>query len=177
MTNIVVLVHNRYALTRQCIQSIRANTKPGTYTLTIVNDDSQDFRVDAYLIEEMRKHPKDTTLFKFYNSGHCLGMLKNMGVWYGHARFHKNDPGYICVLDNDVCVFKGWLEKMIDTMETQQVRLLGGVRHPFHGVNKQHEGWVEVDAVAGYCHLIRFETFIIEGPYVEDAPGIGQSED
>lgn len=175
MTNIVVLCHERYRLTMQCIDSIRSSTKDGTYTLTLVDDDSQDFRVQNYLRDQALYHPKDTTSVFVMSSNHILGGLKNLGI--GASLYRFGTPEYLCVMDNDVCVFPGWLETLEKTLIAGPCRILGGVRHPFHGVNKKHKGWDETDAVAGYCHFMEYLTYAIQGPYVHDAPGIGQSED
>ena len=174
MTNIIVLCHERYKLTVQCINSIRKNTKEGSYTLTIVDDYSSDFRVRNYLDDQTIYHPKDTTAIRVYNSRHCLGALKNLGVMHSELTFGRGD--WLCVLDNDVCVFEGWL----DVLTKSLLDLTGSVRHPFHGVNgKIGNGhcWQLTDAVAGYCHFMTWETWCVNGPYVADASGIGQSED
>jgi len=176
MTNIVVLCYERYRLTVQCIESIRKNTKPDEYTLTLVDDDSKDFRVRNFLRDQALYNPKNTTLLEVSNSRHCLGALKNLGVRHSELTFGRGE--FLCILDNDVCVFPGWLDTLNeDDPNGSEVVLLGGVRHPFHGVNKEHEGWVETDAVAGYCHHFPWGWWDTCGPYDANASGIGQSED
>lgn len=174
MTNIVVLCHDRYRLTVQCIDSIRKNTDPESYTLTLVDDYSSDFRVRNYLDDQTLYHPKNTTLVRVYNSKHCLGALKNLGVRHSELTFGCGK--WLCILDNDVCVFGGWLQELKARLGGL-AQLLGGVRHPHHGINKEYEGWIGTDAVAGYCHFMYWSTWQTYGPYCADAPGIGQSED
>lgn len=177
MTNVVVLCYERYQLTMQCINSIRANTKEGTYTLTLVDDDSKDFRVRNFLRDEALYHPKDTTLLNVVGSNHCLGALKNLGVWHSEMRFGRGDDGLV-VMDNDMFVFQNWLEAFGTGADGDDLPvIIGGVRHPFHQVNKEHDGWVETDAVAGYCHAMTWLSWQAYGPYNADASGIGQSED
>lgn len=178
MTNIVVLCHERYRLTVQCVESIRKNTKEGTYTLTLVDDDSQDFRVRNFLDNQALYHPKDTTIVRVIGSRHCLGALKNLGVTHSTHTFGRSE--YICVLDNDVCVFQDWLPTLEQKLVASNFAIIGGVRHPFHQSNAYLGSRVDMtDAVAGYCHFFRRDDarkFAPEG-YVTDAPGIGQSED
>jgi len=177
MTNIVVLCHDRYKLTVQCIESIRKNTGPGTYNLTLVDDYSSDFRVRNYLHELTIYNPRNTTLIRVYNSRHCLGALKNLGVMHSELMFGHEQ--WLCVLDSDVYLMPGWLDAMTMALQTPSLAIVGGIRHPFHAVNKTLENGVEcTDAVAGYCHFMTWSDWIaLGGHYVADAPGIGRSED
>lgn len=177
MTNIIVLCHDRYRLTVQTIQSIRRNTDPAAYTLTLVDDDSQDFRVRNFLDDQVLYNPKNTTLVRVLGSRHCLGALKNLGVMHSELTFGRGE--WLCVLDNDVFVFPGWLDKMVEACfgHLEEEILIGGVRHPFHQPNGKR-GMIDVtDAVAGYCHFMDWATWGYVGPYDANAPGIGQSED
>lgn len=178
MTNLVMLVHGRYRLTMQAVDSIRQNTKRGDYTLTIVYDWDSDFRVRNYLVGQADRNPKDTTLIQVHNSRHCLGALKNLGVKHSASTFGRGQS--LVILDNDICVFPGWFSVLggeTQPSDTDAPVILGGVRHPFHQVNKDHGDWVETDAVAGYCHAMDWDCWDEYGPYDESAPGIGQSED
>jgi hypothetical protein len=176
MTNIVVLCHERYRLTVQCLESIRRNTKEGTYTLTLVDDDSQDFRVRNFLRDQAIYHPKDTTLINVVGSRHCLGALKNLGIRHSELTFGRGE--WLCVLDHDVCVFEGWLDRLTEIEKIgEDVYIVGGVRHPFHQPIETRRGVELTDAVAGYCHFMDWGVWQDYGPYVNDAAGIGQSED
>lgn len=183
MTNIVMLVHGRYRLTMQAIDSIRQNTKRGEYTLTIVYDWDSDFRVRNYLVGQADRNPKDTTLIQVHGSRHCLGALKNLGVSYSASNFDHGtgDDDWLCILDNDVYMFPGWLDQMRsgwgEDGKTPMCAILGGVRHPFHQVNADHGDWEETDAVAGYCHFMSWYAWERLGPYNTEGVGIGQSED
>ena len=188
MTNIVVLCHGRHQLTMQCINSIRMNTKRGEYTLTIVSDDEKDFRVSNFLRDQVLHNPKDTTMVAITGGNHCLGALKNLGI--SHSRMTFGAPDYLCVLDNDVCMFQSWLNTLIEKYDGCKMRMaiLGGVRHPYHQSNAYIGSGVDLtDAVAGYCHFLSWEAHHeltkdlarreYTHLYVADAPGIGQSED
>lgn len=102
-----------------------------------------------------------------------VGALKNSGA---HNFDRKND--YVCFIDDDVAFFPGWSETLAEKLtKYNKLRIVGGVRHPFHGVN---EDWGDIqitDAVAGYCHFMRWSTWEKMGPYHAHAKGTGQSED
>jgi len=181
MTNIVILCHDRYRLTVQCLESIRRNTDPAAYTLTLVDDESTDFRVRNFLDNQALYNPKNTTVVRVIGSRHCLGALKNLGVRHSEMMFGRGE--WLCVLDNDVCVFPGWLEPMQWAVRDPNCpTVVGGVRHPYHKPNGvttggTHSQFEWTDAVAGYCHFMTWKCWELFGPYVTDAGGIGQSED
>lgn len=185
MTNIVMLCRDRYRLTMQAIGSIRRYTKSGEYNLTLIDDDSTDFRIAAELRDQAQHSPKDTTAIRVTSGRHCLGALKNLGITHSRYTFGKGD--FLCVLDNDVCVFDGWLDTLIEKYDPRVFAVLGGVRHPFHQSTEMIGGVSVVDAVAGYCHFMSWgavedlmKDLTSRGYrdlYATDASGIGQSED
>ena len=176
MTNIIVLCHDRYKLTVQTIQSIQRNTDPAAYTLTLVDDDSQDFRVRNFLDDQVLYNPKNTTLVRVLGSRHCLGALKNLGVMHSELTFGRMDN--LCIFDNDVFVFPDWLPTLDTRLRGWSVDvLIGGVQHPFHKTNAEVAHVSMTDAVAGYCHFMYWGVWDKYGPYDANAPGIGQSED
>lgn len=192
MTNIVMLSKDRPRLLRQAIESLYANTPAKDFNLTVVDDDSQDFRTKKYLRSLTHRN---FCLLEVQNSGHVLAQLKNLGVFYSRQRFgfksstphHAYDGDYLGIFDNDVCFFPDWLPKLISAIERsdfgegRKIDLLGGCRHPFHGINNLwgDDGYIEqTDAVAGYSHFMRWTTWRKFGPYpLNCASGIGQSED
>jgi hypothetical protein len=174
LTNIVMLCHDRYALTKQAVASIRTNTNPAAYTLTLVDDNSQDFRTRNFLRDQVLYFPQNTTLVSVVGGKHVLGALKNLGVRHSELTFGRGD--WLCVLDCDVCVFPGWLDRLTKP-EPEGAVILGGCRHPYHAINVDHGDWVETDAVAGYCQVMSWLLWDQVGPYDANASGTGQSED
>lgn len=113
-----------------------------------------------------------------------VGRLKNLGAYWAEKHFGRGE--WICFIDDDLCFEPYWLNRMKNAMTANnQLRILGGVRHPYHGVNDKHRyldvergvDWDETDAVAGYCHFMRWSTWDKFGPYDANAKGTGQSED
>lgn len=192
MTSIILLSHGRLRLLEQCLRSLSDNTDKNSFSLVVVSDGETDFRISKLLRSLERRH---VSLLEVSNSGHVLANLKNIGVAWSAARFgyktgiphHAYDGDYVGVFDSDVCFFPGWLPKMIDALakasfgEGRSVMLVGGCRHPFHGINglMGDDGYIEkTDAVAGYSHFMRWDTWERFGPYPSGcAAGIGQSED
>lgn len=192
MTNLVIIGRGRRALVQQTIDSLYTNTDQGQFNCVFVSDSEDDYRVSKLLRSVTRKN---FSLLEISNSGHTLSQIKNLGVAWAAQRWgykpgtphHAYDGDYLGVFDNDVCFLPGWLPRMIDALtrsdfgEGRKVALVGGCRHPFHGINKLwgDESYIEsTDAVAGYSHFMRYETWECYGPYPRAcAPGIGQSED
>ncbi len=112
------------------------------------------------------------------------GRLKNLGAYWSEKQFGRGE--WLLFIDDDVAFLPGWLEQMTRAMSLiKRVWLLGGNRHPYHGVNETYptydpnwRTYIEVtDAVAGYSMLMRWGTFDEYGPFDAHAKGIAQSED
>lgn len=178
-TNIVIVVRNRYKLFEQTLMSLYEATNIEEFRLTVVDDGSEDFRVNHVLNQFMAKYPNiASTQVKV--SGHNLGAMRNMGeslastVW-GWGK-------HLCFLDADMYLFQDWLPKMVRALQEQAIKrltILGGVQHPYHIsnniVNADGYSLAEVDAVAGYCHFMLSSSFT-KYP-TTGAGGTGQSED
>ncbi len=193
MVNIVLLVRDRYKLTEQTIRTLYENTDPDSFNLTIVDDESEDFRVQRLLDIDKRGtfhflNRHNTSVVAVNNSSHVLSKLKNLGVYWSEQRFGRGDWLYLS--DNDVYFKPGWLDTMIDRAtysEPLGFRLWGGQAHPFHQPipTKENledvengEGLTEHDCLAGTSWLMRWETWDRYGPFATgNAPGVCQSED
>lgn len=107
-----------------------------------------------------------------------VGWLRNVGASASERYFGRGEWLYFS--DSDVAFFPGWLQKMT-MVASSGVALLGGCRHPFHGVNLEEYygrfGWQSTDAVAGYSLLMKWETFDKYGPFSDNQKGVGASED
>jgi len=174
MTNIVMLVRDRYILTRQALDSLWEHTNYDDYTLTVVDDGSTDFRVRHF-----------TPDLYVERSSHTLSQLKNLCIYWSEQHFGRGDWLYIS--DNDVYFANGWLSDLIRTAkltERDGFNLWGGQHHPYH---KPIDSWIssvgmlcatEHDCLAGTSWLMRWSTWDKYGPFKRDtAPGVCQSED
>ncbi len=179
--NIVLIARNRHRLTEQAIRSVLADTVGLEFSLTVIDDDSEP---EIEIMDDWWKDSRwcvGVSVESYRDAKHNLGALKNFGVESSRDSFGLRSDELLCILDNDVYAFLNWAGHLQGALRFGYpfgVRLVGGARHPYHGVNKRL-GSVEItDAVAGYCHFMRWRDWEQFGPYPETGgAGTGQSED
>lgn len=178
MINIVMISRNRDILTKQAISSLCINTDVD-WRLVIVDDASSN-PIAEWL------HPRRSdriAILRNETSKGIVGQVRNLGVYWAEKYWGRGD--WLVTVDNDVWFDQGWASKMIQVFNAcpAPLRVLGGYRHPYHGVNRD---WhrnnsimfvQETDAVAGYMHMMKWETWDKYGPLDAHAVGVGQSED
>jgi hypothetical protein len=171
MTSIILVTNGaRPRLLEQTLRTLRDNTPVEEFNLVVVGDGFGPFQI-----------PHAPLYFFPAGPIGIIGALKNKGVEVSEKQFGRGE--WLLFIDDDVAFLSSdWLPLMQASFEYRnQLRLLGGVRHPYHGVNDASLGilpFVEyTDAVAGYCHLMRWSTWDRFGPYDAHAKGTGQSED
>jgi len=194
-TNIVMLVKDRWTLTLQAFNSLYRHTAPDEFTLTIIDDDSSipvHRALRTWVAAPM--HYKNAALLQINRSKAITGQARNLGVYWSEKYFGRGE--FLYLSDNDVYFRPHWLETLIAVMHSSsQWGVVAGSTHPFHGRNYTHETYFanndsapphlrgqavqvfEHDAVSGYSHLMRWETWDKYGPLDARAPGTGQSED
>ncbi len=195
MTNIVMLCRNRLRLTEQALRSLYANTPREEFTLTLVDDATEDFRTIAML--ERFAENANATLVRVEKSAHVLARGKNLGVFWSRQTFGCGEWLYLS--DNDVWFAPNWLEKLtmvaIDA-EKSGFKLFGGQIHPYHQPiypepdadggrtfniappDANRFGWTEHQVLDGPSWLLRWKTWRSMGeldPHC--APGTCQGED
>jgi glycosyltransferase involved in cell wall biosynthesis len=109
LTSIIILTCNQLQYTKKCIESIFQNTqKP--YELIIVDNGSTDGTVE-YLESEVLKNHTDLRIKIIKND-------ENKGFAGGNNQGMAAASGdYILLLNNDVVVTAGWLERMLACAE------------------------------------------------------------
>ncbi len=182
MTSVVMIGRGRLRLTAQAIESLYANTNRDEFNLVFMHDcpPDEDYRVSKYLRSLTHKN---FSLVQIHNSGHILARLKNLGAYHSRLRFEMGDNLLLC--DNDTYFLKGWNDRMSNILKMfhpLKCAVLGGQRHPFHGVppsptQEQFLGWSAADAVAGTSQMMRWSVWGEFGPLIGNAPGACQSED
>ena len=105
--DIVITVWNNFELTKSCIDSIIKNTD-ADYRLIIIDNASND-ETKKYLEQFKDKEGARVLLIRNENN---LGFIKavNQGMKLSGAP-------YICLINNDTIVTKGWLAEMIRVAE------------------------------------------------------------
>ncbi len=185
MTNVVLLVKDRPRLTEQCLRTLYENTPEDQFNALVMDDGSAS--------------PTTRTLFEYSQKPNCrwirlmdsigiVGFLRNIGAAASERYFGRGE--YIMFADNDLWWGPNWLEIMDhalqvcgrDGLTSKGVKILGGCRHPYHGVNDvlamSNGTSVQVtDAVAGYSMMMTWETYDKYGPFPSNQKGIGASED
>ena len=160
--DIVMPVWNKKELTSRCLDSIFENTNCD-YRIIII-DNASDSAVQGYLDSVRNSHPDKVILVRNYeNSGFTKAV--NQGI--------ANSSGeYVCVMNNDVIVFDGWLSEMIQIAESSEYI---GIVNPANNFGaKKPEGvtlqqyaqnktagksgqWIETSTPVGFCYLIKRE--------------------
>lgn len=190
MVNVVLIARDRPRLTEQTLRTLYMNTKYEDFNLTTVDDGSH---AETWkLIHNYGITKGNIEMVRFDRSVGIVGFLKNVGAWTSERVFGRGE--FLCFIDNDIALMPNWLDQMIAVKEhikcseredAKGYAVIGGYRHPYHGVNllamgETHLGLSaieETDAVAGYMHFMRWATWDLYGPYDQHAKGVCQSED
>lgn len=178
MTNIILLVRDRPRLTEQTLRTLYEETPRDQFNLVIVDDGSWP---ETSKIIERYSRRDNCEIVTFLKPVSIVGFLRNVGIWTSERFFGRGD--YLVCLDNDTAMLNHWLPEMTKAMELNpEVAILGGCRHPYHGVNETlamgNGRSVELtDAVAGYSLMMRWETWDCYGPFASNQKGVGASED
>lgn len=149
--DIIIPVWNERELTGICVESIIKNTSL-SYRIIII-DNASAMETMSYLKELAEKSKGVVTIIRNEKN---LGFPKavNQGIALSSAP-------YLCILNNDTKVYKGWLEEMIRIAESGAAI---GIVNPSSnnlGQAKPLEGcsgrWIEMSSCIGFCMLIKIE--------------------
>ena len=117
MTNVVMLAKNRDRLTYQAVKSLKDNTDPAMYTLTLVDDGGDDPLSDQ-LIEWFQWHGEEAqpnwVTVRITPSKGIVGLARNIGIAFSEQYWGRGDWLYLS--DNDVAFFPDWLPLMTNNM-------------------------------------------------------------
>lgn len=102
--SIVIPVHDHWDVTQACLRSIGASTPSASYEVVVVDDASQDpTRHALTTVEGVR----------------VVRLDRNVGYLHACNEGARRARGrYILLLNNDVEVVDGWLDALIDAMES-----------------------------------------------------------
>jgi O-antigen biosynthesis protein len=121
-TSIIILTYNQLEYTKKCIDSIRLHTN-SNYEIIVVDNASNDDTIH-YLQEQ-----KDIKVI--YNS-------QNLGYAKGNNQGLELVTGdFILFLNNDVVVTPGWLDPLLQTLNSnEKIAMVGPVTNNISGMQK-----------------------------------------
>ncbi|MFH1552379.1 MAG: glycosyltransferase family 2 protein [Candidatus Omnitrophota bacterium] len=110
LVDIILLSYENPELLKKCVRSVLEHTKVSS-RLIIVDNASREPEVELYL---QGLHGNDNVaiekIFSEENAGFAAGMNKGMRL---------SGAPFLCLLNNDCVVTKGWLEEMITVAESR----------------------------------------------------------
>ncbi len=106
--SIVIPVLNKIAFTRKCLKALKRNTPEGLYEVIVWDNGSSD-ETSGVLKEESAK---DKTV-RYYRSEENLGFVGGNNAAVAHARGE-----FLVFLNNDTEPQPGWLQALLQTVET-----------------------------------------------------------
>lgn len=178
--DVIMAVWNQLTFTRDCIESIFKNTD-GSYRLIIIDNASGE-ETKKYLEELARENPSVLLVRNNENTGFVKAMNQGMSL---------SKAPYICLLNNDTLVMKGWLKTMIDIAEAHKdigilnpsSNNLGQKPQPGEPIEyfaanlaKDRDEFIELGAAIGFCMLIKREVIERIGMF-DEIYGMGNFED
>ncbi|WP_238590862.1 glycosyltransferase [Paenibacillus beijingensis] len=104
LTSIIILTHNQLLYTKQCIESIRTYTEPGTYEIIVVDNASSD-GTQAWLA----KQEDIKAILNETNQGFPKGCNQGIEISKG---------GYYLLLNNDTVVTMNWLSNLLTALNS-----------------------------------------------------------
>ncbi len=159
--DIAIPVWNKKELTERCVNSILSNTD-FPYRLVLIDNASQKPTAE-YLKSVSCQYPdKIKLVVNKENLGNTAAGVQGMKY---------SDAEYVCILDNDTIVCKGWLSEMVKIAElSAQIGIVNPNSNSF-GLHKSREKtledfsagllskntgkYIEMGAAVGFCYLVK----------------------
>ncbi len=180
--DIIIPVWNQLSLTKDCIDSIFKNTLSDDYRIIFI-DNASDDAAKNYLEGLNKAWPKQIILIRNEKN---VGFVKaiNQGIAASAA-------SYVCLLNNDTLVSKGWLKEMIaiaaladdigivnpSSNNLGQKPAQGEPIELYAAKIAKHSGeFSELGAAIGFCMLIKRKLFEKIGAF-DEIYGMGNFED
>lgn len=105
-TDLIVLSHNNYAVSKEFINNLYENTDMSKIHVIWIDNGSADN--SQYKLKEEFKNETDNVTLIFSDKN--LGVIDGRNFGYSVSNNRKNKSKYLLYLDNDQFVKKGWLE-------------------------------------------------------------------
>ena len=186
VTSIIILSYNGLEYTQLCLQSIRKNTKPGTYEIIVVDNGSTDGSAEWLASQTDIR---------------CIFNKKNVGFPKGCNQGLKIAKGTdLLLLNNDTIVTPHWLDNMLIALHSRaNVGAVGCLTNycaneqiislPYQSIEELMEvtdmfnqsdpiKWHPWMMLVGYCLLFKREVYLRLGGLDEEfSPGNYEDDD
>jgi len=146
--SIIMLTYNQLEYTKKCIESIFNYTEIH-FQLIVVDNGSTDKTIDY--LTNIKKNAPSTSSIKIIKNG------KNLGFAAGNNQGLSLAKGeYIVLINNDVVVTPGWLEKMISCAEkSPKIGMVGPMTNYAPGLQLVKDIKYDPDSLSELNHFAR----------------------
>jgi GT2 family glycosyltransferase len=150
---ISMLAFNNLVLSKNCIESVLANSTPGTYRLILTNNGSTD-GTKEYFDEMAKQFPQITVV----HEGENTGFQAPNEMAFGHAM--RMGATYFICLNNDAEVPAGWLEKLAQPLDASEKAVISGPLGGCSRLNPQMQGCddTKLEYIEGSCMCVKIAT-------------------
>lgn len=180
--DIVIAVWNQPVFTKDCVESVISNTDDVDYRLIIIDNASND-ETKNYL---------ESLKGLLGHKAMVVRNEKNLGfVKAANQGLRLSDAPYVCLLNNDTLVTKGWLSEMIAV--AQAVPNIGLVNPSSNNLGQKpakgepiesyaakltefHGKYVEIGSAIGFCMMVKRSVIEKIGVF-DEIYGMGNFED
>jgi GT2 family glycosyltransferase len=143
--SIIVLAHNQYTYTRQCLESIGRYTHTPHETIVVDNAST-----DGTATKIEREFPEVRIVKNKENLGFPAGVNQGINAAIGE---------HIVLLNNDTIVTEGWLERLLAVAEADpKVGIVGTVSNYASGVQQDPQAvYQTIEQMHAYARAVREE--------------------
>lgn len=177
--DIIIPVWNQLAYTRRCLESIRRHTE-FTHRVIVI-DNASDQGTKDYLGRVKWNAGQLLVITNPTNQGYVKAINQGLA-----ASSHE----FICLLNNDTVVTKGWLQRMVSLSQSNErigiINPLGNVGRKIKDLTKldsissaisaRKGAYLELESCSGFCMLFKRGLFEKVG-YLDERFGTGYFED